>query len=107
MLPRLDGLAVVETMRQNKVVTPVIILSAKRSVDDRVRGLQLGSDDYLTKPFAFSELLARVQAVIRRTGPGPDPEPGRLVAGDLSVNLVTREVTRGGRQLDLQPREYA
>lgn len=105
MLPRLDGLAVVEAMRQSKVVTPVIILSARRSVDDRVRGLQLGSDDYLTKPFAFSELLARVHAVIRRTG--PDPEPGRLVAGDLILNPVTREVTRGGRRLDLQPREYA
>jgi two-component system OmpR family response regulator len=105
MLPRLDGLAVVEAMRQSKVVTPVIILSAKRSVDDRVRGLQLGSDDYLTKPFAFSELLARVQAVIRRTG--PDPTLRRLVAGDLTVNLATREVTRGGRRLDLQPREYA
>jgi DNA-binding response OmpR family regulator len=105
MLPRLDGLAVIDAMREHRVATPVIILSARRSVDDRVRGLQRGSDDYLTKPFAFSELLARVQAVIRRAG--RDPETARLVVADLVVDLATREVARGGRRLDLQPREYS
>jgi len=80
-------------------------LSAKGSIDDRVKGLQTGSDDYLTKPFAFSELLARVQALIRRAG--GISEPTRLEAGDLSMNLLTREVTRGGRKIELQPLEFS
>jgi len=105
MLPKLDGLALIERLRKQKVNTPVIILSAKGSVDDRVRGLQAGGDDYLTKPFAFTELLARVQALIRRaTGAS---EPTRLAVGDLSLNLLTREVTRGGQKIELQPLEFS
>ncbi|HYA30490.1 MAG TPA: response regulator transcription factor [Acidobacteriota bacterium] len=105
MLPKLDGLSVIERLRGQKVSTPVIILSAKRSVDDRIRGLQSGGDDYLTKPFSFAELLARVHALIRRTS--HESEPTRFVAGDLSLDLLTREVVRGGVKIDLQPREFA
>jgi two-component system OmpR family response regulator len=105
MLPKLDGLSLIERMRKEKVNTPVIILSAKGSVDDRVKGLQTGGDDYLPKPFAFSELLARVQALIRRAG--GLSEPTRLVYGDLTMNLLTREVTRGAKKIDLQRLEFA
>jgi two-component system, OmpR family, response regulator len=105
MLPKLDGLSVINQMRQKKINTPVIILSAKDSVDDRVKGLQTGSDDYITKPFAFSELLARVQALIRRAG--GLSEPTRLAVGDLSMNLITREVIRAGRKIELQPIEFS
>ncbi len=105
MLPKMDGLSVIESMRSNKVTTPVIILSVKGSVEDRVRGLQIGSDDYLTKPFAFSELLARVQALIRRASGAA--EPARLSVGDLSMNLINREVLRGGKRIDLQPMEFS
>jgi len=105
MLPKLDGLSLIERLRQKKTNTPVIILSAKRSVDDRVKGLQRGGDDYLTKPFAFSELLARVQALIRRATDAS--EPSSLSVGDLSMNLLTREVARGDKKIDLQPREFA
>lgn len=105
MLPRLDGLGVIDRLRQSKIHTPVLILSAKRSVDDRVRGLQTGGDDYLTKPFSFAELLARVQALIRRAA--HETEPTRLTVGDLSLDLLTREVKRGETKLDLQPREFA
>jgi two-component system OmpR family response regulator len=105
MLPTLDGLSVIERMRKDKVNTPVIILSAKGSVDDRVKGLQVGGDDYLPKPFAFSELLARVQALIRR-GSGLS-EPTRLTVGDLTMNLLNREVTRGGRKIELQRLEFS
>jgi len=105
MLPKLDGLSLIERVRQQKINTPVIILSAKRSVDDRVRGLQMGSDDYLTKPFSFSELLARVQALIRRTG--NVTEPTRLTAGEMSLDLLTREVVRGSTKIELQPREFS
>jgi two-component system, OmpR family, response regulator len=105
MLPKLDGLALIERMRKEKVNTPVIILSARDSIDDRVKGLQTGGDDYLTKPFAFSELLARVQALIRRTG--GVSEATQLNVGDLSINLLTREVTRGGRKIELQPLEFS
>lgn len=105
MLPRMDGLALIDTLRARGVKTPVLILSAKRSVDDRVRGLQAGGDDYLTKPFAFAELLARVQALIRRaTGAA---EPTRLTVADLSLDLLTRKVQRGSQALDLRPREFA
>jgi two-component system OmpR family response regulator len=105
MLPKLDGLSLIEILRQQKINTPVLILSAKRSVDDRVKGLQTGGDDYLIKPFSFSELLARIQALIRRaTGV---TEPTSLSTGDLSVNLLTREVTRARENIDLQPREFA
>ena len=105
MLPKMDGLSLIEKMRKEKIRTPVIILSAKGSVDDRVKGLQTGSDDYITKPFAFSELLARVQALIRRMS--GLSEPTRLTVGDLSINLLTREVTRGGKKIDLQPIEFS
>jgi len=105
MLPKLDGLSLIEELRRQKVNTPILILSAKRSVDDRIRGLQRGSDDYLTKPFAFSELLARVQALIRRTT--TVSEPNSLVVGDLRIDLITREVKRGDKEIPLQPKEYA
>ena len=105
MLPGLDGLTVIERMRKGRVNTPVIILSAKGSVDDRVRGLQRGGDDYLTKPFAFSELLARVQALLRRASRAS--EPTRLTVGDLSIDLLTREVVRGGKSIELQPLEFS
>lgn len=105
MLPGMDGLSLVQRLRKDGVRTPVIFLSAKAAVDDRIRGLQAGGDDYLTKPFAFSELLARVQALIRRAS--QSAEPTRLELGDLSVDLLTREVRRGGQLLELQPREYS
>jgi len=105
MLPEKNGLAVIEALRREKGMTPVIILSAKDSIEDRVKGLQIGGDDYLTKPFAFSELLARVQALIRRQSNAG--EPSRLVAGNLSVDLLTRKVMRGDRHIELQPREFA
>src|SRR5438105_11812607 len=105
MLPKLDGLSVVEELRRQKIFTPVIILSAKRSADDRIKGLQAGGDDYLTKPFSFAELLARVQALIRRASNAT--EPTRLTVGDLVLDLLTREVTRGGEKIDLQSREFA
>jgi two-component system, OmpR family, response regulator len=105
MLPKLDGLSLIQETRRQKINTPVIILSAKRSVDDRVKGLQTGSDDYLVKPFAFSELLARVQALIRRAS--PPTLPTRLVVDDLHLDLLTREISRGDQKIDLQPREFA
>jgi len=105
MLPKRDGLALIEELRRRKVNTPVLILSAKRSVDDRVKGLQTGGDDYLTKPFAFAELLARVQALIRRAS--GVTEPTRLTVGDLTLDLLTREVKRAGERIELQPREFA
>jgi len=105
MLPKLDGLSLIQQIRAGGIRMPVLILSAKASVDDRVRGLQAGSDDYLTKPFAFSELLARIQALIRRAS--QTPEPTRLAVGDLTLDLLSREVQRGGEKIDLQPREFA
>jgi two-component system OmpR family response regulator len=105
MLPKMDGLSLIETLRRQKINTPVIILSAKRSVDDRIKGLQTGGDDYLTKPFAFAELLARVQGLIRRSS--GVSEPTSLTVGELSMNLLTREVVRDGKEIDLQPREFA
>jgi two-component system OmpR family response regulator len=105
MLPALDGLSLITELRNRKINTPVIILSAKRSVDERVRGLQAGGDDYLTKPFAFSELLARMQALIRRAS--GVLEPTSLSVGDLSMDLLKREIVRGNRKIELQPREFA
>jgi two-component system, OmpR family, response regulator len=105
MLPRRDGLSVIEELRRKGVITPVLILSAKRSVDDRVRGLQAGGDDYLTKPFAFAELLARVQALVRRASRTPDPTT--LTVEDLVLDLLSRRVTRAGTVVDLRPREFA
>ena len=104
MLPGLDGLSLIERLRQKKITTPVIILSAKRTVDDRIRGLQAGGDDYMVKPFSFSELLARIQALIRRAT--QTAEPSRLTAGDVNVDLLTRQVQRGGKDISLQAREF-
>jgi two-component system OmpR family response regulator len=105
MLPKLDGLSVLRNIRQDKKLVPVLLLSAKASVDNRVTGLQAGADDYLTKPFAFSELLARLQALIRRAT--HVAEPTTLAVGDVSMNLLTREVFRAGQKIDLQSREFA
>jgi two-component system OmpR family response regulator len=105
MLPKLDGLSVIQRLRARGNTAPVLILSARASVDDRVRGLQAGGDDYLPKPFAFSELLARAQALIRRST--QTPEPTRLTVGDLEMDLLTRQVRRGAELLELQPREFA
>jgi len=105
MLPKLDGLSLIERMRREERNKPVIILSAKDSVDDGVKGLQTGGDDYMTKPFAFSELLARVQALIRRAG--GLSEPTQLTLENLSMNLLTREVIREGRRIELQPIEFS
>ena len=104
MLPKRDGLSVVGELRKRKINLPVLILSARASVDDRIKGLQAGGDDYLVKPFAFSELLARVQALIRRATQTTDPTA--LTAGDLRMNLITREVTRAGQKIELQAREF-
>jgi len=105
MLPKLDGLSLLRQLRKEGIRVPVIVLSAKASVDDRVKGLQAGSDDYLTKPFAFSELLARVQALIRRSTEAA--EPTKLTLGDLSLDLLTREVRRGSEKIELQAREFS
>ncbi len=105
-LPKLDGLSLLRQLRQKKIVTPVLILSARATIDDRVLGLQSGGDDYLTKPFAFSELLARVQALIRRANHATEA-PGALAAADLRMDLFKREVTRGGESIELQPREFS
>ncbi len=104
MLPKLDGLSLVKRLRAARHATPVLFLSARSSVDDRVKGLQSGGDDYLTKPFAFSELLARIQALIRRAS--TSPESTRLAVGDITLDLVSREVACGGRPVELQPREF-
>jgi two-component system OmpR family response regulator len=105
MLPRRDGLAVIDEIRRRGVALPVLILSARRSVDDRVRGLQAGGDDYLTKPFAFAELLARVQALVRRAS--RTTEPTTLTVADVVLDLLSRRVTRAGAAVDLRPREFA
>jgi two-component system OmpR family response regulator len=106
MLPgQIDGLGIIEALRRSGNRTPILILSALSDVDERIRGLQAGGDDYLTKPFDFAELLARVQALIRRaTG---TPEPTRLVFADLSLDLLTRKVQRGSQSIELRPREFA
>ncbi len=105
MLPRMDGLNLIENMRREKLKTPVIILSAKGEVGDRVKGLQIGADDYLAKPFAFSELLARLQALIRRSS--DVSEPTKLAVADISMNLISREVVRAGKKIELQPLEFS
>jgi len=105
MLPGRDGLSIIEELRKRKINLPVIILSAKRTVDDRLKGFQTGGDDYLIKPFAFSELLARVQALIRRVS--NTSEPSGLTVHDLTINTLTRKVTRAGKKINLQPREFS
>jgi len=104
MLPKRDGLALIDDLRRRGITVPVLILSARRSVDDRVKGLQAGGDDYLTKPFAFAELQARIQALVRRAT--RTPEPTTLTVDDLVLDLLSRRVTRGGVTLDLRPREF-
>jgi heavy metal response regulator len=102
MLPDMDGLRVLEKIRNRKVGPPVLILSARGALDDRVRGLEQGADDYLVKPFAFVELLARVRALLRRGQPSPE----RLQVGDLTVDCIRRKVTRSGEGIDLAPKEF-
>jgi len=105
MLPGLDGLALIERLRAKRIETPVLILSAKRTVDDRIKGLRSGGDDYMTKPFSFSEVLARVDALIRRAT--RQTEPTSLTEGGLTLDLLTRQATRGDQVLALQPKEFA
>jgi len=104
MLPKLDGLAIIRQLRDEGVKTPVLILSALGDVDERVKGLRAGGDDYLGKPYAFSELLARVEGLGRRVS--DQPQDTRLKAADLEMDLLTRSVTRAGKNLPLQPREF-
>ena len=104
MLPHLDGLAVIQALRAAAITTPVLILSALGEVDDRVKGLRAGGDDYLTKPFAFSELIARLDAIVRRSSAGRVETTLRV--GDLELDLLSRQVRRGGRTIELQPREF-
>src|SRR5437762_1628526 len=101
MLPGRDGFSVIDELRRRGRTTPVLILSARRSVDDRVKGLQAGGDDYLTKPFAFAELLARVQALVRRAT--RSPEPTTLTVDDLKLDLLSRRVAPVGKPRDLRP----
>jgi len=105
MLPGLDGLSLVKRLRLSHPDLPVLFLSARSTVEDRVKGLQAGGDDYLTKPFAFAELSARVQALLRRAT--RTPETTRLSVGDIALDLVSREVTVAGERVDLMPREFA
>jgi two-component system, OmpR family, response regulator len=105
MLPGLDGLALIDEMRRKGIQIPVIVLSAKSTVDDRIKGLQAGGDDYLVKPFAFSELVARIQALIRRASRTDGPTT--LQVGDLLLDLVKRKVMRQSVEIELQPKEFA
>jgi two-component system OmpR family response regulator len=106
MLPGIDGLTVIRTLRASANTTPVLILSALGEVDDRVKGLKAGGDDYLVKPFAFSELLARLEALARRANTANDAPATVLKVGDLEMDLLRREVRRSGKPIDLQPREF-
>lgn len=105
MLPKLDGLSIIDRIRGKNINLPIIILSAKRTVDDRINGLRHGSDDYLTKPFSFSELLARVEALLRRSN--NTTETTSLTISDLSLDLLARTVIRADKKIDLQPKEFA
>lgn len=105
MLPTVDGLSIIKKMREQKIHTPVLILSAKRSVDERVEGLQTGGDDYLVKPFAFSELIARIQALMRRSSRAA--APAEFKVDDLTLNIQTRKVFRADRVIELQPLEFS
>jgi len=104
MLPGMDGLSVLQHLRQQQIHTPVLILSALGEVDHRVEGLQAGGDDYLVKPYAFSELLARLQALVRRVQ--PEQTLSQLQVADLTMNLIKHQVSRAGKQIGLQPREF-
>jgi two-component system OmpR family response regulator len=105
MLPGMDGMAVLGALRAGGIHTPVLMLSALGAVDDRVAGLTAGSDDYLTKPFAFAELLARLRLILRRGVAGAQPAT-RLACGELEMDLLSRKVKRGARAIELQPREF-
>lgn len=105
MLPRMNGLDVIQDLRREGNLTPVLILSARNSVDDRIKGLQSGGDDYLVKPFSFAELIARLQALVRRAT--ATAEPTTLSVADLTLDLIRRTATRSGQQIELQPREFA
>jgi two-component system OmpR family response regulator len=105
MLPKVDGLTLIETMRSHGNKTPILILSAKQSVDDRVKGLQKGGDDYLTKPFSFAELLARIQALLRRAN--QTSEATHLSVGDIKMDLLSRQVIRDGKPIELHQKEFA
>ena len=105
MLPKLDGLSLIRELRRRQITTPVLILSARHTVDDRVTGLEAGGDDYLIKPFAFTELLARVQALIRRATAAPAST--HLTVGDLTLDLRSRRAVRAAREIELRPRELA
>ena len=104
MLPKLDGLSLIEEVRSAGLNLPIIVLSARDSVESKIKGLEKGGDDYLAKPFSFSELLARIQALLRRAS--QVAEPTSLVAGDLTMDLLSRKVTRSGVEIDLQPLEF-
>ena len=104
MLPGRDGWSIMENLRKEGSLTPVLFLTARDTVQDRVRGLELGADDYLVKPFAFSELLARVRSVLRR---GPTRQLGPIKIADLEIDLTAHRVSRGGKRLDLTPKEFA
>jgi len=106
MLPGVDGLALIRTLRASEIRTPALILSALGEVDDRVAGLKAGGDDYLVKPFAFAELSARLEALLRRSAGGSPQETTRLSVADLHMDLLKREVRRGTTRIDLQPREF-
>ncbi|HEY1537239.1 MAG TPA: response regulator transcription factor [Polyangiaceae bacterium] len=105
MLPGRDGLSIIRALREAKCRVPIIVLSARAAVDDRVHGLEAGADDYLTKPFSFAELLARMAALKRRTSPATE-SPLQLQVGDLTLDLVSRRVHRGGREIELQTKEF-
>lgn len=105
MLPRMNGLEVIHDLRRGGNLTPVLILSARNSVDDRIKGLQAGGDDYLVKPFSFAELIARLQALVRRAT--ATAEPTTLTVADLTLDLLRRTATRAGQNIELQPREFA
>ncbi len=104
MLPKIEGLTLIQELRKEGNVTPILVLSALGEVDERVKGLKFGADDYLSKPFSFSELLARIEALSRRTQ--PESSSTSLEVGDLSIDLLSREVFREGQKIELQPREY-
>ena len=106
MLPGLDGLTIIKTMRGSENTTPVLILSALGDVDDRVKGLRSGGDDYLVKPFAFTELLARIEVLARRKRGDTTNQETTIKAGDLVVDLLSRKVTRQGKEIDVQAREF-
>ncbi len=104
MLPQMDGLAVVATLRAEGIEVPILFLSALGDVDDRVKGLRAGGDDYLTKPYAFTELLARIDALVRRASPSEADTTFQVA--DLTIDRLKRQVSRGGQEIQLQPREY-